>query len=68
MPKPRIKPPMEVPLYPPALHRICFLPTILLAKVPSVVSKVDELEVVADTNNADVTCLTESWLNLCVHT
>ena len=43
-----------------------FLPTILLAIVRSVISKVDELEVVADINDADVICLTESWLNPCV--
>ena len=35
-----------------------FLPTILLANVRSVISKVDELEVVADINDA-VICLTE---------
>ena len=42
-----------------------FLRTILLANVRSVISKVDELEVVADINDADVICLTQSWLNPC---
>ena len=39
------------------------LPTLLVANVRSVINKVDELESVAYVNNADVICITESWLN-----
>jgi hypothetical protein len=38
------------------------MPQLLLANVRSLISKVDELEAVANVNEADIICITESWL------
>ena len=38
------------------------MPRLLLTNVRSLIPKPDELEVVANVNEADTTCITETWL------
>jgi hypothetical protein len=40
-----------------------YLPTVLIANVRSLASKIDELTIVAHVNDVDFNCLTESWLS-----
>jgi hypothetical protein len=40
-----------------------YLPTVLIANVRSLASKIDELTIVAHVNDVDIICLTESWLS-----
>jgi hypothetical protein len=40
-----------------------YLPTVLIANVRSLASKIDELTIVAHVNDVDFICLTESWLS-----
>jgi hypothetical protein len=42
------------------------LPTLLVANVRSIINKIDELELVAQINQVEVICITESWLNTSV--
>ncbi len=48
-----------------ARDNIFSLPTLLVANVRSIINKIDdhELESVAEINQVDVICITESWLN-----
>ena len=39
------------------------IPTILVSNIRSLAPKIDELECVSNMNNADVLCITESWLS-----
>ena len=38
------------------------MPRLLLMNVRSLIPKIDELEVVANVNEADIICITETWL------
>ena len=38
------------------------MPRLLLTNVRSLIPKIDELEVVANVNEADIICITETWL------
>ena len=40
-----------------------YLPTVLIANVCSLASRIDELTIVAHVNDVDFICLTESWLS-----
>lgn len=42
------------------------LPTLIVSNVRSLISKVDELDMVSSHNNADIICISESWLNSCI--
>ena len=42
------------------------LPTLLVANVRSIINKIDQLELVAQINQVEVICITESWLNTSV--
>ncbi|CAB4038401.1 Hypothetical predicted protein, partial [Paramuricea clavata] len=42
------------------------LPTLLVANVRSIINKIDELQLVAQINQVEVICITESWLNTSV--
>ena len=42
------------------------LPTLLVANVRSKINKIDELELVAQINQVEAICITESWLNTSV--
>ena len=39
-----------------------YLPSVLIANVPSLSGKVDELSVIANINDIDIICITETWL------
>jgi hypothetical protein len=39
-----------------------YLPSVLIANVRSLSGKVDELSVIANINDIDIICITESWL------
>ena len=42
------------------------MPSFLLANVQSIANKIDDFHTVIRSNNIDIACLTESWLNNCV--
>ena len=39
------------------------IPTILVCNIRSLAPKIDELEFISNINNADVLCITETWLS-----
>ena len=39
-----------------------YMPRLLLTNVRSLIPKIDELEVVANVNEADIICITKTWL------
>jgi hypothetical protein len=44
-----------------------YLPTVLIANVRSLASKIDELTIVAHVHDVDFICLTESWLSQSIY-
>ena len=41
----------------------CHFPRVLLTNINHVLNNIDELKVVAESQNVDIICLTESWLD-----
>ena len=44
------------------IPKLSYLPSIFLSNIRSLVSKIEDLEIVVSQNNAVIVCITETWL------